>query len=230
MGMFGGEILGQLISPTKYPKVPTAANVDPQQAQQSSISGNISALPGLEQLASGVDAFNLKQRRSELDTSIPGFENLLAQGSANMSDWLHGVISPDVAGATIRGSNAQAIAGGYGGSPAARNLQARDLGLTSLNLQQGAEAALPGYMGSMSNLLMGHPFDVTSGMISPGQQISAEQWNETNRVNQQWLQNQMDALPDPLAQAFSNTFQSFDNTMTGIVSKVSTAATTAIAG
>lgn len=196
-----GGIFNELISPTKYPKVPTAPNVNPQSAQRTSISGNLEALPALEQLGSQVDSYNLGQRTATLNRAIPGFSNLLAQGSANMNDWLHGTISPDVASAVNRSSNATAIAGGYGGSPAAASLQARDLGLTSLGLEEKATGALPGYLGGLANILTPHPFDVTSEFVSPGQQISAEQWNEINRYKTQAVQNEIDALPDPLMKA-----------------------------
>lgn len=48
---------------------------------------------------------------------------------------------------------------------------------------------------------MSRQFDVTSGFISPTQQISANQWNELYRYKQQALVNEIAALPDPLIAA-----------------------------
>lgn len=196
-----GGIFNQLISPTKYPKVPAAPYVNPQGAQQTAIAGNLEALPGLEQTGRQVDAYNLAERTNSLNQAIPGFSGLLSKGNANMSDWLSGNIGSDVASQVARLDAGKAIAGGYGGSPAQASLTARDLGLTSLGLEQSATSSLPGYLGGFANILVPHPFDVTSGFVSPGQQISADQWNEMNRYKQQALQNQIDALPDPLMQA-----------------------------
>lgn len=196
-----GGVFEELISPTKYPKVPAAPNVNPQAAQLRTTQGNLEALPGLENLGSQVNAYNLAQRKGQLAQAIPGFEGLVSAGSANMSDWLHGVLSPDVSSAVERGSVARSIGGGYGGSGAAANLTARDLGLTSLDLQQKATGALPGYLGGLASIITPKPFDVTSGMLTPGQDITAEQWNEMNRYRQQGLQAEIDALPDPLMKA-----------------------------
>ncbi len=196
-----GGIFSQLISPTKYPRVPAAPYVDPQAAQRASISGNIQALPALEQLGQGVDAYNLSQRTNTLNQVIPGLSGMVAQGNQNETNWLHGNIGPLDTSAVLRGSNAAAIAGGYGGSPAATNLQSRDLGLTEYGVEQAATAGLPGYLGGLANILVPKPFDVTSGMVSPGQEISADQWNEIYRYKQQAVQNSIDALPDPLMKA-----------------------------
>lgn len=199
-----GGIFNQLISPTKYPEVPSAPRVDPQEAQLASIKGNLAALSPLEQLASGVNMFNRQQRSQAVNQAIPGFEGINNAASSDISNLLHGILSPDVSSAVSRGSNARAVAGGYGGSPAADNLQARDLGLTSLNLQQQGLSALPGYLGATSSLLLPQEFNLGSGFVSPGQQISAQQYNENNRYGQQWLQNQISALPDPLMAAVGN--------------------------
>jgi hypothetical protein len=196
-----GGIFNALISPQKYPKVPAAPYVDPQQAQRRSIAGNLEALPALEQLGSNVNAYNQAQRTSALNAAIPGLSGMIAQGNQNETDWLHGRLGPTDVSAVLRGSNANAIAGGYGGSPAATNLQARDLGLTEYGVEQAATAGLPGYLGGLASILVPKPFDVTSGMVSPGQEISADQWNELYRYKQQAVQNQIDALPDPLMKA-----------------------------
>lgn len=218
-----GGIFQELISPTKYPKVPAAAYVSPQQAQMQSIQGNITALPQLEQLGSSVDKYYLGERRGMLDTSIPGFEGMLGAGSQNMTDWLHGVIGQDTADAVSRNANARAFAGGYAGSPASANLQARDLGLTSLQLQQGATQALPSYLGGLAGILMPQQFDVTRGMVTPAQQIAGEQWNEMNRYQREAIQNEIDALPDPLMQALGTAVGQeanfFDSTVKSMLSK-----------
>lgn len=217
-----GGVLQELISPTRYPKVPNAPRVDPQAAQRTAIEGNLEALPALEQLGSKVDTYNLTQRRNQLNQAIPGFNGLLQQGTSNLNDWLRGNISVADTGGVIRDATGRSIAGGYGGSPAAANLTARDLGMTEYGVQRAATAALPGYLGSVANLLMPHPFEVQSGFLSPAQQISAEQWNEIYRYKQEALVNEIAALPDPLIAAVGEAVGSNFNQDTGALRNWST--------
>lgn len=185
------------------PKAPNAPYVDPQAAQSRTAAGNLSELPTLEQIASGVDTFNLSQRNKALTSAIPGYTNLVADASGTLGSWLQGQIPADVAGQVGRTDAAKAIAGGYGGSPLANNLTLRDLGLTSLDMQRMGEQALPGFLGHVTGLAVPQPFDVTSGMLTPGQDLSAEQWNAMNQFSQQWLQNRLSSLPDPATAAIS---------------------------
>jgi hypothetical protein len=73
----------------------------------------------------------------------PAVKDMMAKAGQVTSDMLSGVISPDVEAQVRRISAESAIRGGLGlGSPASRNLTARDLGRTSADLQmQGVEAA-----------------------------------------------------------------------------------------
>lgn len=127
----------------------------------------------------------------------------MADASGTLGSWLQGQIPADVAGQVGRTDTAKAIAGGYGGSPLANNLTLRDLGLTSLDMQRMGEQALPGFLGNVAGLAVPQPFDVTSGMLTPGQDLSAEQFNEMNRFSQQWLQDRLSSLPDPATAAIS---------------------------
>lgn len=68
--------------------------------------------------------------------------DILGQARVRVSDLLKGVLPEDV-NRSVRTATAQrAVAGGFSGSPMARNLTARDLGLTSLDLvTKGIEGA-----------------------------------------------------------------------------------------
>lgn len=187
----------------KKPNAPAAPNVNPQAAEQRTAQGNLDTLPTLEEIARGVDTFNLSQRNKALTTAIPGYTNLVAGAGGTLGSWLRGEIPQDVAAQVNRSSAAQALAGGYGGSGMQDTLTARDLGLTSLDLQKAGVSALPSYLGTVGSLAIPKPFDVTSGFLTPGQDIAAEQFNELNRYSQTWLQNQLDALPDPAMAAIA---------------------------
>lgn len=202
MGLFG-DLVQQALGgfPTK-PSAPPAPNVNPQSAQRDAISGNQAALPGLEDLASATNTFNTGQGIARREAAAPGINRNIASESDLLNNWLSGVLSPDVASAVRGNANARSFAGGYGGSGMADALQARDLGLTSLDLQKMGVGAMPGFV-SASQAGIPAPFNPAAGFISPMEQIAAQQWNESNRYGRDWLQNQLDSIPDPARAAIA---------------------------
>lgn len=132
-----------------------------------------------------------------LNQIIPGFTDMLTQGTANTNAELAGQLPPDVAAQVQRGAAYKALQGGYGGTPMAHALGARDLGLTSLNLmQQGTNSAQ-----LWSNLAESaySPFTV-----STGQQASTTAANNAGIQAQQQYQNNVNAAPDPGALGIFN--------------------------
>ena len=89
---------------------------------------------GAERTATATNKYNQSEMDRLLNESIPGWSELQAKRSSAANSFLSGSLPPDVEAAVRRGSVGRAIEGGYGGSPAGRNLEARDLGLTSLDL------------------------------------------------------------------------------------------------
>lgn len=203
MGLFGDLVENAMGGFPSKPKVPQAPNVNPQIAQSQSIAGNTASLPALENQADQVNAFNVGQRRKMLSGAIPGYDNLTGAESGVLGDWLSGNLSPDVASAVRRNANARAYAGGYGGSGMADNLTARDLGLTSLDLQKMGVSGTNQYASTIGQLAMPRQFDPTMAFLSPQEQIAAMQWNENNRYGRDWLQNQLNSIPDPATAAIA---------------------------
>lgn len=187
--------------PTK-PNVPAAPNVNAQQAQTQANAGNQAALPGLEDLAGATNQFNTNQFLARREAAAPGITRNISNESDLLNNWLSGILSPDVASAVQRASNAKAFSGGYGGSGMADNLTARDLGLTSLDLQKMGTSAMPGFISGAQAGLPAQ-FLPQSQFVTTPEQIALNQFNETNRYSRDWLQNQLDSLPDPATAALS---------------------------
>lgn len=196
MGLFGDLVKGALGGFPTIPDAPTPAFVDPSQSQLDSVHGNQQALPSLETLGEGVNSYNLQQRAKALG-AIPGFTDISTTGSNLLDSQLHGELPSDVTSQVNRRANAKAYAGGYGGTGSGDNLSARDLGLTSLDLTRQGQAAAPSWLSMLNSIAVPPQFDVQSGFLSPTQRIASDQWNETNRFNTQWLQNQLNSIPDP---------------------------------
>ena len=87
-------------------------------------------------LTDKINRFNQGERSSLLDASIPGYQARKGQELNITDSLLRGEIPQDVQDQLWNSAAGRSLAGGYGGSGMARNLTARDFGLTSLGLQQ----------------------------------------------------------------------------------------------
>jgi hypothetical protein len=92
-------------------------------------------LPGATQLV-GQEAISRQDQINQLlEQSLPGFTAQRDQALGTAGDFLSGQIPDDVSDIVQRSAAARSLGGGYGGSGMHRNLVARDLGLTSLNMK-----------------------------------------------------------------------------------------------
>jgi hypothetical protein len=87
-------------------------------------------------LESSRNTFNRAELDRLLESSIPGYAAGQKQRTGNAMSLMRGELPPDVEAAIYRSGAGRALEGGYGGSAAGRNLVARDLGRTSLDLMQ----------------------------------------------------------------------------------------------
>lgn len=181
----------------KKPGVPNYTPVDTQAAAATAIRGNQTNLPGAENLAASTNAFNQDQLLSMLSKSIPGYSAMVTKAGQNINDELSGQLPPDVQAQIQNSSAARALGGGYGGSRAAGNLTARDLGLTSLDLtQKGLDSASRWIQTSKATAVPGM-FDVSSMFVNPAEQIATDKANNDMSFQRNWLSSQIDAMPDP---------------------------------
>lgn len=192
------SILGGLLFDEK-PKVPDFYPIDPQSEQRTAISGNLAALPDLQELASKVNAFTSDELLKQLNKLYPGYSDLVQRQLGKTKELLSGEIPADVLRQLRQQSAEMATTTGTSGSSFATNQVLRNLGLTSLNLvNEGMNAASRWIAQANARSPI---MDFTSMFITPSQQIATSQWNRSNQWNQQWLKNQIDAMPEGWEQA-----------------------------
>lgn len=109
-------------------------------------AGNL--MPRAQQLESKRNQFNAGELNKMLETSIPGYATGQSLRTNNALAKLRGEIPLDVQQQIARSAAAKSLEGGYGGSGAGRNLLARDLGLTSLDLTGQGAQEFGGILGS----------------------------------------------------------------------------------
>jgi hypothetical protein len=108
-----------------------------------------------------------RQFRQELETGLPGTLGATQQISTLVNQLLQGAVPADVQAQVQRQGAEQAMAVGLPGtSEMARNLQARDFGLTTMELMQQGAAYTPGLV-ELSNFLS--PQQAQNYLFSTGQ-------------------------------------------------------------
>jgi hypothetical protein len=104
--------------------------------------------PRTRDLEAQRNAFNRAQLLESLGIQIPGYQQGQLQRTQNAMSLLRGELPPDLASQIQRSTASRALTGGYAGSQAARNLTARDLGRTSLDLQQAGAQQFSNIIGT----------------------------------------------------------------------------------
>lgn len=207
MAFAGGAISAALSALWEHkPDVPDFHWTDLVQQQLDTTAGNMGVLPKSEQLGAGVNDFMRGERNKTL-AGIPGFDEIEGLQVDNLKNWLSGKLSPEAASQINRHSNAHAFGGGYGNSGMKADLEARDLGIGALQLQQNAMGQAGNYLGHEASLRAIPEFNPASMFINP---MAAAQFNaqqEAAKLQQQWLKARIDAQPQPWQQSIMDSWE-----------------------
>ena len=133
-----GTFLGGSAADNQKKKLNQIANtpgLDIGQLTGEALANQQANLPAAQQLVRS-EATGQQDLLNDLtEQSLPGFKASRQQALDSTNALLAGQIPGDVSEAVQRSGAARALGGGYGGSGMHRNLVARDLGLTSLDLK-----------------------------------------------------------------------------------------------
>lgn len=187
----GWQMLGGLLSAGRKPRIPPFPSF--QQAQETAIRGNIAALGPATDLASQTNQLNEDELNRMLRAAIPGYDDMIARSGRIIQSQLEGEVPADVARQINRKAAAASLAGGYSGSGMARNLEARDLGLTSYGLTEKGLSSSMQWIANSRQYRSAPLMDITSMFITPQQQ---GEW-EFNEFQRDLLAAGVRAMPDP---------------------------------
>jgi len=135
-GLFGGGGGGSSMPKPKPVKL-SGVTLPDYMTGLTDYAGQSAVIPSMAETASMADALSNQAYQRGLSKIYPGLTSQIGQISNLASTYLSGIIPQDVQDQIQRATAQQAISGGYGAtSGMGRNLTARDLGLTSLSLQQ----------------------------------------------------------------------------------------------
>ena len=190
----------------------TAPNLPPinvQQEQAAATAGNLANLSQAQKLASSVNLFNQDELLKMLQRAIPGYSKIQEGESSAIQSLIAGKV-PDANVIAARDAS-KAVSGGFGKSEAGANLTMRDLGMSSLAATEAGLSAADRWLQVINSMTNPGLFNVSSMFVTPAQQLASD----TSERNAQWnvgfLQNQLNALPDPVAQQAMGIFDWMDS-------------------
>lgn len=196
---------------TSAPEVPKFKPVVPGAEAAKATAANIANFQEISKVASATNQFNQDQVNQMMASAIPGYESMKSGIGSNINSWLKGEIPADVQGQIGRNAAYSSLSGGFAGSEMARNLVARDLGLTSLDIMQKGVDAGSRWLETAKRTAVAPQFDVTSMFVSPQQQMDAATYNSQGKFQRNWMKNQLDqeySLAGRFDSSIKDTFES----------------------
>lgn len=188
---FGSDILGGLLRGS--PAMPSFTPISPATAQAQTVTGNLAVLPQTEAIAGKLNTFNQQQLEQMLESAIPGYKGMTTTGSAQIQKELQGELPTDVSDAVIRAGAGAALSSGVGtDSGMGRNLVARDLGLTSLDVINKGISSAESWMGTIDKMAVPGLSDPTAGsFLTPQQTISTDIEERNAQFQHDWNKDLM---------------------------------------
>jgi len=206
-----GSLLGGLFGGRK-PKVPELKPINFEQEQTNAIRQNIAALEPATKLAEKTTSAEQSLLETQLRRAIPGYDQIVQQAGQNIGAALRGELSPEVSAQVQRSTAGRALSGGFGaGSGFGRSLTARDLGLTSMQIQNQGLAQAQNFIQQQRAFGMAQPFSVSSMFITPAQRIGAIQQQQSAQYGRDLTAAQVAAAPSPMQQAAQSAFTNVGN-------------------
>jgi len=163
----------------KKPKIPTFKKVDQAKAQQEGIAANLASFSQAKQLADQTTGADQDRLDSMLSRVEPNYRKNLAAASASIGDMLNGRLGFGDQSYAMRQSAERGGALGLAGSGAGRNLTARDLGLTELQVRQQGLNAFNQFSSNLRQNYTVNPMSTAFSYTSPQQYVqNAMQQNQ----------------------------------------------------
>lgn len=190
--------IGSLFGGDK-PDVPPFVPVNVGTAQDEALTTNLNNMQDMAALASTTNRLSGEETLKQLERMAPGFSSMVAQQRKIVESQLRGEIPEDVARQITKYNAGKAVAGGVSNLP-------YSMGMTSYQIMQQGLNAADRWLGRAQS--MAPTFDFSRMFVTPQMTLGAQQFNSQQQWDQQWLQNQINAMPSGADKFFGSFFNS----------------------
>lgn len=169
----GGAALGLAGSLMKKgAKIPTYKPVDQTAEQQAAISANLASFDQARQLADQTTAADQDRLDSILSRTMPNYREMISGAGSAVQRMISGELPMADQQMVMRRAAERGSGLGLTGSAAGRNLTARDLGLSSLQMTQAGLGAFNQLSSNIRQNYMVNPMSTAASYVSPSQRIA----------------------------------------------------------
>jgi len=181
-------------------KVPAFKEIDPDVEVQKAFDSMQEQLPQAQRISRNIAEADTDTTLAVLEKIAPGTRDIIQQQVTNLQAGLRGELPADVQRAITDRAAARSVQGGFGGSQFARNLELRDLGLTSLQridtaMGQSAQAL------SQFSQIAPRPQSVGGMFLSPQARLTFAQGERNQQFQRDMEAARIAAQPDPVTKA-----------------------------
>ena len=162
----GGSLL------KKKPKIPSYKPVNQQAEQEAAIAGNLASFGKASELADMTAQADQDRLDSILARTLPNYRELISGAGSAVQDMIAGRLPNQDQQMLMRRSAERGAGLGIANTGAGRNLTARDLGLSSLQMTQAGLGAFNQLSSNVRGNFTVNPMSTTSMYVSPAQRIS----------------------------------------------------------
>ena len=179
-------------------KVPKFKEIDPDVEVQKAFDSIQEQLPQAQRISRNIAEADADTTLAVLEKIAPGTRDIIQQQVATIQSGLRGELPADVQRAITDRAAARSVQGGFGGSQFARNLELRDLGLTSLQRIDTAMGQSAQALAQFSQIAP-RPQSVGGMFLSPQDRLNFAQAERNQQFQRDYAAAQAKAAANPIA-------------------------------
>ena len=187
----------------KGPKIPKYKKVDPDAEQKAAISSNLASFDSAKELADRTTMADQERLESIISRTLPDYRNMLSGAGSAISNMIAGNLPMADQGMIMRQAAERGGAMGLGGSQAGRNLTARDLGLSQMQLIGRGLSAFNSFSSNLRQNFTVNPMSQTSMYMTPQQRSGNAMSENRFAYNAAVGKAQSDAANNPFNRAMN---------------------------
>jgi hypothetical protein len=182
-------------------KVPKFKEIDPDAEIQKAFDSIQEQLPEAQRITKDIGEADADTALAVLERIAPGTQQVIQQQVSNLQAGLRGELPEDVQRAITDRAAARSVGGGFGGSQFGRNLELRDLGLTSLQRIDTAMGQSAQALAQYSSMVP--RTSVSSMFMSPSDRIAFAQGERNMQYQRDYAAAQERAKADPVTKGMA---------------------------
>ena len=189
----------------KKPNIPAFVGVDIDKEQEGAIDANLRNVGKAGKLARLAAEQDQEALLQVMRGGISGYDKFVGSQKNVAEDFLSGRVPGDFAAKIADKAASRGISSGTSGSGAIRNLEARDLGLTSLDLMQRGYDMAERFVNQQHRTVVPKVMQVSSMFQTPAQRLAHKTQERDTKWTRDYLAAKTAAAPDPRFSGLLNT-------------------------